>query len=160
MAHVIKQYGWWLVGALVVLAGIGWFGWKVATAPTIPAEEVVSDQGIHWHAKLDIRVKGELVPIPAGIGLEGVAPGAHPHNMHTHESDHVIHIEKTGLVVRDDLRLKHFFDVWDKQFNNQCIFEQCNGADGTVKFMVNGQSNSEFENYRLQDGDGVEIVFE
>lgn len=160
MANMVKQYGWWAVGALVVVGGIGWFGWKVATSPTVPEADIVSKQGIHWHVKLDIRVKGELVPIPAGIGLGGGAPGLHPHRMHTHEPDHVIHVEKTGLVVQDDLRLKNFFDVWGEQFTSQCILKNCNGAEGTVKFMVNGQPNSEFENYRLQDGDVVEIGFE
>lgn len=156
----LKKYGWWIVGALIVIGGVGWFGWKVATAPTIPEEEIVANQGIHWHVKLDIRLKGELAPIPGGIGLDGLAPGAHPHQMHTHDSDHVIHVEKTGLVVRDDLKLKNFFEVWGKQFNSQCILDRCNGAEGTMKFLVNGQANSDFENYLLQDGDVVEIVFE
>lgn len=155
-----QKYGWWVVGVVLVTVGIGWFGWKVATAPVIPEEAIVSDQGIHWHAKLDIRIKGEVVPIPGDVGLGSAAPGAHPHNMHTHEPDHIIHVEKTGIVVQDDLKLSHFFDVWEKRFDSQCILDHCNGSEGSMKFLVNGQPNNDFGNYRLQDGDQVEIIFE
>lgn len=155
MANMVKQYGWWVAGALVVLGGIGWFGWKVATAPTIPEEDIVSRQGIHWHPALEIRVKGERVEIPAGVGL-----GARHADIHTHEVNDRLHYEMNRPVRRQDLRLGRFFEIWGKRFDSQCILEDCNGSDGTVKMLVNGQPNSEFENYLVRDGDVVEITFE
>ncbi len=71
------------------------------------------------------------------------------HNpMHTHDDEPgLIHMEFGGKVTKNDLALQKFFDVWGKNF-------------GTAKsMMVNGVENSEFEDYRMQDGDMIEILY-
>lgn len=150
------------VRRVVIWAGIvavaGWVVFKVMTAPTISDENIVTRKGVHWHAQLTIRINGEEVDIPAGIGIpSGVT---HPENIHTHEPDHIIHVEKPGIVTPDDLRIKNFFEIWDKRFDSECIFDSCNDGQHRVRMVVNGEERSEFENYPLQDHDVIEIMYE
>ena len=35
-----------------------------------------------------------------------------------------------------------------------------NDQGGTVKMLVNGKENAEFENYLMKDGDKIEISYE
>lgn len=94
--------------------------------------------------------------IPAGLGLERL-----PHNpMHTHDRDSVIHMEFSGTVKKDNLRVIKFFEAWGKTFNKDCIFDKCSGSEGQLKMLVNGKENSEFENYMMQDEDKIEIIFD
>lgn len=143
---------------LPVLAIIGFFTLKIIKAPAILVEGLVSKSEVHWHARLDITVRGENMLIPANIGIP--AGQTHPENMHTHAEDHVIHIEKLPPVYEQDLKLANFFTVWGKQFNSQCVMDTCVEGDEHVKLLVNGKENALFENYLLQDGDEIEIVLE
>src|SRR3989338_11016366 len=148
----MKRY---LIYGLAGFLVVGGFGWLLATAPSIPEEEIISKNGLHWHASLVIRIEGESQDIPANIGLVVV------HNpIHTHDSSGVIHMEFEGLVAEDNLKLGQFFNVWNKQFNANCVFEFCNGSEGSGKMSVNGESNTEFENYLMKDGDKIEIRYE
>lgn len=104
---------------------------------------------------MTIKIFGEDQEIPAGIGI-----GITERNIHTHEKDGIIHMEFPGLVREDDLRLGRFFENWGRQFNKDCIFDKCSGPEGQLKMFVNGQENFEFENYIIQDGDEIEIIFE
>ncbi len=100
-------------------------------------------------------VKGKEESIPAGIGIGAV------HNpVHTHDPDHTIHLEFQRRVVKNDTQLKQFFKVWRRQFSATCIFDFCNGFDGTVKMLVNGKESAEFENYAMPDKDEIEIRYE
>jgi len=136
---------------LAALGAIGGIGWYLATRP--PAE-VVSRSGLHWHAELRIYIKGKPQDIPANIGI-GVV-----HNpIHTHDPNDVVHLEFKGLVTIDDLRLREFFKAWGKRLDRDCIFEYCNGPNGTVRMLVNGEENREFERYVMGDGDRIEITY-
>jgi len=136
----------------IVLVG-GWFLFR-GRGSSEPIE-IISKNGIHWHSRISIRVKGENIPIPANIGISGV------HNpIHTHDADGVVHLEFSGIVADRNLRLKEFFRVWGKKFNKECIFDNCNGPGGQVKMLVNGEPNAEFENYIMKDGDVIEIIYE
>jgi len=112
-----------------------------------------------------LRTGGMPALTPVRIGIGAV------HNpMHTHEEDHVIHMEFQGRVTKDDLTLGRFFKVWKREFNANCIFsaeggsasgrEYCNGSEGTLKMLVNGQENSEFEQYQMKDKDEIEIRYD
>ncbi len=149
-----------IIPTVLAVAVIGYIGYKVVTAPTLPSAGLVSKAEIHWHARLSITIKGESVPIPANIGIPAENPTAHPENMHTHAADHIIHIEKLPPVYEADLKLGNFFKVWGKQFNSQCVLDSCVTQDGSLKMLVNGKENTQFENYLLHDGDKVEIVLE
>lgn len=147
-----------LIPGLLAIAVIGYIGYKVVTAPKLPSEGLVAKSEVHWHARLNITVRGEAVPIPANIGIP--AGQTHPENMHTHAEDHIIHIEKLPPVYETDLKIGNFFQVWGKQFNSQCVVDTCAENGERIKMVVNGQENTLFENYLLRDGDQVEIVLE
>ncbi len=144
----------WLAAVLIVAGAVA-----VAFLPRdgSPATDpqIISTQGLHRHAELSISIQGQEQTIPANIGLTG---GEQP--IHTHDEDHVIHLEFTGLVRRDDIRLGRFFEIWGRTFNQTCIFDNCNGSEGQLSMFVNGEPNLEFENYIMQDRDAIRLVFE
>lgn len=142
--------------ALVTLAATGSL-WYLSSPNTTPKEDadILSRNGLHWHANLTIIIKGEQQDIPQDIGI-----GAVHQNIHTHDPNGVIHLEFPGLVRKNEVTLGSFFRIWNKRFNQECIFDRCNGPEGTVKFFVNGSENTEWENYPLQDNDKLEIRYE
>jgi len=145
-----------VVVSVVVVAIVAFVGWRVAQSPSRSGDDpVVSRGGLHVHTRLSIFINGEAVSVPGGIGLGGLHA-----DMHTHAVNDQIHIEMNRAVRASDMRLGRFFDIWGKQFSSQCILDSCNSDEGTVKLIVNGQENSEFDNYVMADGDQVEIRFE
>ncbi len=130
--------------------------------------DMISSKGIHWHPELKIIIRGEAITIPANIGI-GMQYAGRPlydpmmsmTNMHTHDDSGTLHWEvMQGPVKKDDVRLANFFAIWGKKFDGNCIFESCNGSEGTVKMLVNGKENTEFENYLVNDKDKIEIRYE
>ncbi len=110
---------------------------------------------IHWHPHVTILIKGQQVNIPANVGL---SPVEMP--VHTHEPDNIIHWE-VQRPTAENMQLGYFFNkVWNKTFNSTCIFDNCNGPGGTVKMLVNGIPNTEFDRYMPKDKDEIRIVFE
>ncbi len=164
-----------LVIAILIVAGIILYSWitpepanknttdnplhahgqKINSSGNLENDTVISNNGIHFHPKLDIYIKGQRQTIPADIGLK---PIEHP--IHTHDTDNTIHLEFSGLVTLNNTRLQEFFKIWEKQFNSNCIFEYCNGPSGTVKMLVNGQANNQFEKYPMKDEDKIEIIYD
>lgn len=144
-----------LVTLLVLFGALFLFSEKEEDAPSIQGEQTVVQSGLHWHPGLEIYIKGEKQEIPEGIGLKPVEKP-----IHTHDNTGTIHLEFAGLVKKDDLKLGQFFKIWGKQFSSECIFDKCNGPEGKVKFLVNGQENQEFENYQMRDADKIEIRYE
>ncbi|MBF8280330.1 MAG: hypothetical protein HW383_103 [Candidatus Magasanikbacteria bacterium] len=148
---------------IAVVAVIAGFGWLVAhkgnaaqeNGATVSGDQIISRSGIHWHPHLAISIKGVAQEIPEEVGL---GPVESP--LHTHAADGIIHLEYGGTVHESDTKLGRFFGIWGKKFDRDCIFDQCNGSDGTVKFFVNGAPNSDFENYKMKDKDQIEIRFE
>lgn len=131
---------------LVVGAGLGGFGWYLASLTPIPEGEIISRRGIHWHPHLEIYVKDKKVEIPANMGLGAV------HNpIHTHDTTGIIHLEFEGLVRRYDLRLGNFFKVWNKDFMELW---------SSVSMTINGEKNAELENYETKDGDKIVLRYE
>ena len=116
--------------------------------PPVPEAEVIEKRGVHWHPKLAIYIKGEKQELEDGIGL-----GANHEFIHTHTEDYkdgVVHIEKQGIVTRDDIKLSNFFKIWGKDIN----------ANGNYKMYVNGKENTELDNYLMRDKDLIEIKYE
>ncbi len=136
---------WWIIGAAVLIVGL--LGGSKFLQSSDP--NVVSRSGLHWHPTLAIYVKGEKQEIPANIGI-----GAMHQPMHTHVEDAaagIIHLEFAGVVKREALMLGQFFMNWGKEFD----------SFGTnVKMAVNGQENTEFENYVMQEEDKIELRYE
>jgi len=127
--------------ALILLVGGSWWARSLSNSP-----DLVSPNGLHWHPTLDIYVKGEKIEIPEGIGL-----GAVHLPMHTHDDLPIIHLEFSGIVREKDLMLGQFFRNWGKDMR----------SFGTnVSMTVNGEENTEYENYIMRDGDRIELQYE
>ena len=142
----------WIIISIVVIFIVGWF---LVSKISSPKSEIIARNGLHWHAELNIKIFSQVQQIPAGVGL-GIAENP----IHTHDTDSVIHMEFSGLVTKNDLKISRFFKIWGKRFNKDCVLDKCSGQDGQVKMMVNGEPNSEFENYIMKDNDKIEIIFE
>lgn len=140
---------------LAILVG-GVFFLSKGENPSVPADQAIVNNGLHWHPKLGIYIKGEKQEIPANIGIAGQIH----QEIHTHEKDGVIHMEMNGIVTKDETKLGNFFKIWGKEFNSIQIFDKKNDKERSVKMMVNGKENMEFENYLMKDGDQIEIKYE
>lgn len=127
----------------------------------------VPKQPIHWHPYLKIIINGNEIEIPANIGVTignvidtdiGMEYQMSP--THTHSNDGKIHMENNAPWKKPEtLTLGYFFKVWGNTFNSTCIFEYCNGPNGTITMTVNGQPNKEFDKYPMKDGDQIVIEY-
>lgn len=151
----LKKLLWTIILALIIGGGVLALVWFLVTRPPIPESEIISKEGIHRHIELSISILGQKQGIPDNIGL-----GIVEQPIHTHEKDRIIHLEFSGLVKKDDIKLGRFFKIWGETFNKDCIFDKCNGPEGQLKMFVNKELNYEFENYIMQDEDKIEIIFE
>lgn len=120
---------------------------------------------LHSHPKLTVYVDGQKHQVPAGIGImvgsviDTDISGMRMSPTHTHDVDDIIHIEQ--MKSNEEMTtVGYFFKVWGEKFSEDCIFEYCSGNGKTVKMFVNGKQNFEFESYRMQDRDQIEIRFE
>lgn len=165
--HQKKTLKNWALG-LFVIGAVGTLIWYSAVRPKSPESEILSRGGIHWHPELTIYVKGQKQTIPANVGI-GMQYAGHPRfdammgmtDMHTHDDSGTLHWEvMEGPVKKEDVRLANFFAIWGKNFDRNCIFENCNDQDGMVIMLVNGKENTEFENYLVNDKDTIEIRYE
>jgi hypothetical protein len=116
------------------------------------SKDVQPDGVIHWHPHLRIVIDGQEQVIPANIGL---TPSKH-YPVHTHETDGIIHLE--GEYSELLVRLGTFFQIWNKTFSSECIFDYCTDT-GELKMYVNGKLNYEFEKYPMQDKDEILIEY-
>ncbi len=144
---------------LLILGLVMWGIYALMTSPNsydnLPASEINigSHQNIalHIHSDLKILIDGQENLIPANIGVStGIM-----RPLHTHDSTGEIHIE--GPYKRD-FRIGEFFQIWGMTFNSTCIFENCTDK-GELKMLVNGQENSQFDNYVMRDNDEIRIEF-
>ena len=141
------------IGAIALLAGASW----LSGALQKDDPDVISRDGLHWHPHLSIVVKGETVPIPANIGVgpqNTSKPTFEPQMgmtaIHTHDEAGIIHLEFSGRVTKEDLKLGNFFEIWGKSLEEF----------GTAATMtVNGVPNAELLDYEMKDGDKIELRY-
>ena len=148
----IKGVLLWAVPLIIVAALAVW----VFTLPKKSDSQVISRYGIHIHPSLFIRINGEGVTVPGNIGLGRPIPL----NIHTHNPDNILHVEKNGIVRERDITVANFFRIWRKDFSGSSILGNENGPQGTVRMFVNGEENFEFEKYQMRDRDRIEIIYE
>ena len=140
---------------IAIFAAVGgWFFFSKLSSPGTESD-IISRNGLHWHPHLTIEINGKTQEIPENVGM---VPRELP--IHTHEKDGIIHLEFTGLVKKDDLKLGEFFRIWGETFNKDCIFDKCSGPEGELLMLVDGKENNDFENYIMGDGDEIEIIFQ
>lgn len=130
------------VAIVLLFSGAIWWSNSLSSGD----RSLITQSGLHWHPLLEIYVKGEKIEIPQNIGLLGVHSP-----IHTHDDLPIIHMEFSGKVTEDDIRLRNFFRVWGKDFME---------FSPQVMMTVNGQENIEFGNYQMHDGDKIEIRYE
>ena len=71
--------------------------------------------------------------------------------IHTHDDLPLIHLEFSGMVRQQDITLGQFFKNWDKDMR----------SFGTnMNMTVNGEENTEYENYVMHDKDKIELRFD
>jgi hypothetical protein len=128
-------------GALALLLGGTWLSRALQKDSGALAEN-----GLHSHPTLEIFVRGEPVAIPPNIGL-----GAIHKPVHTHEDVPIIHLEFSGRVVEDDARLGVFFENWGKDMRS---------FGSNLTMTVNGEVNTEYENYVMRDGDRIQLHYQ
>jgi hypothetical protein len=85
---------------------------------------------LHFHAHLDIFVKGKHITVPALVGINTGAN--YLTELHTHDTRGVIHIE---AQKSRQFTLGQFVAEWGVFLNSKCIGSYCNG----LKWYVNGK---------------------
>lgn len=122
---------------------------------------------VHWHVQLTVEIQGEPQQIPADIGIGSQYSGSPYYDegmqmtsMHTHDDSGTIHWEVMQTPKEGELRLGAFFDVWGKPFSETCLFDYCGDDGGTVTMTVNGETNHEYGDHVVSDGDDILIRYE
>jgi cyclophilin family peptidyl-prolyl cis-trans isomerase len=126
----------------------------------------------HVHADLSIFIDGQEVVIPPNIGLTATTH----FNPHTHDFTGTLHIGEggpAGIGTENRLvTLKDFFDVWrttnvgqptnnpNATFDSTHILDRVANDTHVVRMYVNGELNTEYENYTPHDGDRIVISYE
>jgi len=141
-------------GIIVVIIG-ALFGIQKIIDNNVDTTNLLSQNGLHTHAELEIVVDGEKQVIPPNIGLIG---GHNP--IHTHDEEGLIHLEFEGVVKQDDTKLGNFFKVWGKSFENKTILRYEPAVGKKLTMLVNGEVNTEYEAYHMLDGDKIQLMFE
>ena len=59
-----------------------------------------------------------------------------------------------------DATLGSFFNIWGKNFDEDEILGNHENSDYEIVMYVNGKSNSEFEQYSMQNNDNIEIRYQ
>jgi len=151
MNKKIKSILWWGIPLVIVLVLVAW----LFSLPKKSDAKIISRSGIHTHPTIFVSINGENITVPGSIGLGGLQ-----RSIHTHEPDNVLHVEKSGTVRERDVTVGNFFEIWGEDFSSISILGYENGSLGTVRMLVNGEENFEFENYQMRDRDRIEIVYE
>src|SRR3989338_5113509 len=138
-----KKIASWGLGGGITITVIGGLIWYALTRPPVPESDIVSRSAFHWHPELVIYVKGEKQEIPENIGI-----GAVHQPIHTHDDAPLLHMEFQGLVRKQDTTLGQIFKNWGKDMR----------SFGTnMNMTVNGEENTEYENYIMHDKDNIEL---
>lgn len=103
--------------------------WDALGLPLLRTE----GRALHTHQHLDIFINGEVVPVPAYIGIDEDA--GFMSDIHTYSTDGVIHVESPKIQV---FTLGQFFEIWGVDFTSQNIGGYKNQGDKTLRVFVNG----------------------
>jgi hypothetical protein len=116
--------------------------------------DVLSQEGtvMHIHQHLDLLINGQVVKIPAdiGIGTDFISP------IHTHDEENILHVESP--VVKN-FTLGQFFREWGINFTDQCIGSNCVGNGKKIFIAINGAPVLDAVNYVLKEHDEIEIWY-
>jgi hypothetical protein len=89
---------------------------------------------IHYHAHLDLLIRGVAVAVPAYIGIDLKKQQISP--LHTHDTSGVAHIESATDIP---FTLGQFFAEWGQPLNANHIGPATVGAGEKLRVYLNGQ---------------------
>lgn len=95
--------------------------------PCEPTEQIA----YHVHAHLNIRLGGELQPVPARIGIQSTCFSW----LHTHAAFGVIHVE---AAEERPFSLGSFFDVWGQALGPGQVLDHVVAPRESVRVFVDG----------------------
>jgi len=119
-------------------------------------EEKPGYRAVHWHIELIMSACGKKLKLPLSRGTP---------LLHTHKTAGEIHVE--GLIKGpEDATLGKFMEAVGVPFSQNRLFDFLNdnmckdAGPNSLKMVVNGQPNEQFENYPLSNGDRVELIYD
>ena len=109
----------------------------------------------HEHVQLTIIINGTRVEISPNIGIGD--PGCNGmKGIHTHDDTGKLHIETPSPMPAP---LGAFFEIWGESFSDEDIMGNNADDEHEVVLTVNGEVNSLYEEYLMEDGDIIEIEY-
>jgi hypothetical protein len=109
----------------------------------------------HSHVSMSIEIDDQQYLVDPNVGIsDSMCDGMR--GIHTHDDSGTLHIETTSPM---EAPLGAFFQIWGKEFSQSRIIDSVADSDNEVVMYVNGALSDEFENYLMQDGDVIEIVY-
>jgi len=149
-------------GTLMFAADDGHYGSEVyRLIDTDIVEEAV--------ATLKIIIDGTPVDIPGDVGVD--ADGKNLATIYTTDDQGTLQISRVdGKPITQHVTLGDFFDTWrtnagvagnnaDAVFHDGQILGYAAGGDYRIQMFVNGQADRRFDEYVVQDGDEIVIVY-
>ena len=119
-------------------------------------------------ARLTIFIDGQPLAIPTNIGV--ASGGAFLSQVHTVDGNCALRIESIAGEPLGAITLGDFFETWranaglagnnaDAVFNEGEIFGYTVDGEHWIQMFVGGQANRRFDEYTIQDGDEIAIVY-
>jgi|SRR3954469_11758391 hypothetical protein len=109
----------------------------------------------HIHSHLSIFINGKNYTLPPLIGITENCL----YWLHTHDDSGVIHIESPETR---NFTLGNLFDIWNKKFNNNQIFDNIANEGNKLNVYVNGTkvpSESNFRDIVFHSHDVIAIIY-
>lgn len=110
------------------------------------------NQPYHIHPTLEITILNQQSTIPENIGLTS----SHHQTIHTHDLSGTLHVESS---VTREFYLYEFFKIWNKRFDNQCIFDYCTNTTHQLRVYVNEIEDTRFGDILLESNQKIRIVY-
>ncbi len=161
--RVVLPAGLVVAFVAIVLAGVLGSGRADAPSPEPGGDAITGPRvGDHWHAVYEYIVCGEKqppAPLWSGSGVHTHADGImHIHPFVASEEGAGARLVKWfeyggGLLDEDEVRLPGSAVTYEN--GDECP----DGTIGMVQVFVNGERETDYEEYIPQDGDRIEIVF-
>ncbi len=107
----------------------------------------------HYHANLEISIRGENRIIPTSTGVTSTCMSG----IHTHGDDGTLHIETPGDM---EARIEHFFTIWDQPLSETQLMEATVGQGESITMTVDGVVVEDYQNHIFVDGQQIIIKLE
>jgi ELWxxDGT repeat protein/VCBS repeat-containing protein len=117
-------------------------------------------------ARLSIWIDGQQVAVPANIGRNGTTKLSQI----TTTTANTIRVEPINSETLGEVTLEDFFETWrtnagqagnnaSARLSDTQLMGSTEDATKTVKMFVNGQLRTDYEDYVVQNGDQIVLVF-